>query len=65
MDRPTWIAAFVDELLRLRPHLAVSFGPSRVVLTMAAQAYDPAANPVTVARAVHERMGTPPAKREA
>jgi hypothetical protein len=57
MTRDDWIAAFVAELQRLRPHLKPAFGSSKVVLTMAAQVYDPAANPVTVARAVNERMG--------
>ena len=57
MDRQAWIAAFVAELLRLRPHLKTGFGTNKAVLAMAQQAYDPAANPVTAARAVHERMG--------
>jgi hypothetical protein len=61
MDRTTWIAAFVVELLRLRPHLRPKHGRSRLVDTLAAQAYDPAVNPVTAAREAHERMAPPPA----
>lgn len=54
MDRPTWIAAFVAELIRLRPHLAPQHGiTSRVAQTLAAQAYSPAVNPVTAAREAH------------
>jgi hypothetical protein len=59
MDRTTWVHAFITELQRLRPHLKTGFGTSRIALAMAAQAYDPAANPVAAARAVHERMGPP------
>jgi hypothetical protein len=61
MDRATWVDAFIAELQRLRPHLKTGFGTSRIAMAMAAQVYDPAVNPVTAARAAHERMG-PPAK---
>ena len=57
MDRAAWIAAFVEELQRLRPHLKAGYGTSRVALAMAAQAYNPGKNPVTEARAVNARMG--------
>lgn len=57
MTRTDWILSFVEELIRLRPHLKPGYGSSRVAHTWAAQAYDPAVNPITAARAVHERMG--------
>jgi hypothetical protein len=30
MDRRDWISAFLDELIRLRPHLAPNWGASRI-----------------------------------
>jgi hypothetical protein len=60
MDRATWIAAFIEELIRLRPHLKPQQSTSRVLQTMAGQAYSPAVNPVTAARDVHKRMAPPP-----
>ena len=60
MTRDAWIRAFVDELERLRPHIRAGFGTNRVVLALAAQAYDEAVQPADAARAVHERMGSPP-----
>lgn len=60
MTRDEWIRAYLDELIRLRPHLQAGYGTNKAALAMAAQAYDPAVNPVAAARAVHERMGPPP-----
>jgi hypothetical protein len=60
MTRDAWIRAFVDELERLRPHLRSAFGTNRVVLALAAQAYDETVRPAAAARAVHQRMGPPP-----
>jgi hypothetical protein len=63
MTRDAWIAAFVDELLRLRPYLRPSYGHSKLVLAMAAQAYatgEP--DPVKAAREAHGRMAPPPSE---
>ena len=66
MTRDEWIARFGDELQCLRPYLAPSFGHSRLVHTLAGQAYRrDDEDPEAVARAVHERMGTPPASGSA
>jgi hypothetical protein len=63
MTRDAWITAFVDELQRLRPYLRPSYGHSKLVLAMAAQAYatgEP--DPERAAREAHERMGPAPGK---
>jgi len=65
MDRTEWILRFVEELQRLRSHLKPKYGSSRIAHAHATQAYatgEP--DPEKAARAVHARMGTPPAKRE-
>jgi hypothetical protein len=63
MDRTTWVHAFITELQRLRPHLAPSFGSSKVARALAAQAYRPGNTaPEEAARTTHERLGPPPAK---
>jgi hypothetical protein len=64
MTRDEWITRFADELQRLRPYLRPSFGHSRLVRTMAVQAYrqgDEA--PEAAAQAAHQRMGPPPPRK--
>jgi hypothetical protein len=58
MDRTEWVARFVDELQRLRPHLKPKYGTSKLLQAKAAVAYatgEP--DPEKAARAEHARMG--------
>jgi hypothetical protein len=60
MDRTAWILAFADELQRLRPYLRPKYGSSRLVQTMAAQAYATGEPDPAKAREAHKRMAPPP-----
>jgi hypothetical protein len=57
MTRADWIAAFVTELERLRPHLRPQFGGSKILLAIANREYSPDTDPVEAARRYHERAG--------
>lgn len=57
MDRRDWISAFLDELLRLRPHLATASGfPIKAAHTIAALEYHPDVEPKVAAQRYHARQ---------
>jgi hypothetical protein len=53
--RDEWLAEFIDELERLRPHLKSEFGINRVAKTTAVREYaaHPDDDPKATARAFH------------
>jgi hypothetical protein len=59
MTQDEWCDAFVEELVRLRPHLQ-SFRTSRVALSVALKQYDPAIEAKVAARRHHAKH--PPIK---
>jgi hypothetical protein len=54
--RDEWLAAFIDELELLRPHLKSEFGVNRMAKSAAVQQYaaHPNADPKAIARALHK-----------
>ena len=65
MERDAWISVFIDELKKLRPHLAPGFSTSKIALAIATQAYaaDGKSAPKAAARRYHSQVaGRGPAK---
>ena len=59
MERAAWVQAFLAELLRLRPHLAPTYGTSKFLEALAATEYTaaPETDPAMAAQRYHERAG--------
>ena len=60
MDRTAWIAAFVEQLQKMRPHLQPEFSTSKAAQAIAFNEYDGKTNPQAAARRYHAKR--PPTK---